>query len=104
MPARFYCPDPPSDGVYRLKAGEAKHLSRVCRLGVGDEVEIFDGRGGATRAKVIALGNDWVDLVAVGEPIPDACPPSLSFWPPPYPRPIGSTGWWKKRPSWVLSD
>ena len=75
MPARFYCPDPSSDGVYRLKAGEAKHLSRVCRFGVGDEVEIFDGRGGATRAKVIALGNDWVDLIAVGAPIPDRLPP-----------------------------
>ena len=51
VPARFYCPDPPSDGIYRLKAGEAKHLSRVCRLGVGDEVEIFDGRGIATRTE-----------------------------------------------------
>ena len=40
MPARFYCPDPPNDGIYRLKANEAKHLSRVCRIGVGDEVEI----------------------------------------------------------------
>ena len=75
MPARFYCPDPPSDGVHRLKAGEARHLSRVCRLGTGDEVEVFDGRGGATRAKVIALGNDWVDLIAVGAPIPDRLPP-----------------------------
>jgi 16S rRNA (uracil1498-N3)-methyltransferase len=61
--------------VYRLKAGEARHLSRVCRLGAGDEVEIFDGRGGATRAKVIALGVDRVDLIAVGAPIPERVPP-----------------------------
>lgn len=74
MPARFYCPDPASDGVHRLRDGEAKHLSRVCRLGVGDEVEIFDGRGAATRARVIALGNNWVDLTAVGEPIPERVP------------------------------
>ena len=75
MPARFYCPDPPNDGVFRLKAGEAKHLSRVCRLGVGDEVELFDGRGGARLSKIVAVGNDWVDLAAVGEPIEERVPP-----------------------------
>jgi 16S rRNA (uracil1498-N3)-methyltransferase len=75
VPARFYCPDRSSDGVHRLKAGEARHLSRVCRFGVGDEVEIFDGRGAATRAKVTALGNDFVDLIAVGAPIPERVPP-----------------------------
>jgi 16S rRNA (uracil1498-N3)-methyltransferase len=74
VPARFYCPDPPSDGIYRLKAGEAKHLGRVCRLGLGDEVEIFDGRGAATRLRIIALGNNWVDLTTVGEPIPERAP------------------------------
>jgi 16S rRNA (uracil1498-N3)-methyltransferase len=74
VPARFYCPDPPSDGIYRLKDGEAKHLSRVCRLGVGDEVEIFDGRGCAARTTVIASGNNWVDLTAVGESIPERAP------------------------------
>ena len=48
------------------KLAEAKHLSRVCRLRVGDEVEIFDGRGNAIRSKVVAVGNNWVDLTAVG--------------------------------------
>ena len=75
MPARFYCPDPPIDGVLRLKTSEAKHLSRVCRLGPGDEVEIFDGCGFATRSRVIALGSDWVDLIAVGEPIAEQSAP-----------------------------
>ena len=75
MPARFYCPDPPIDGVYRLKSNEAKHLTRVCRLGVGDEIEIFDGAGFATRSRVITLGNDWVDLTAVGKPIPEQSAP-----------------------------
>jgi 16S rRNA (uracil1498-N3)-methyltransferase len=75
VPARFYCADPSRDGVFRLKAGEAKHLSRVCRLLVGDEIEIFDGRGGATRARVIAIGKNWVDLSALGETIPERAPP-----------------------------
>jgi 16S rRNA (uracil1498-N3)-methyltransferase len=35
---------------------------------VGDVVELFDGRGGATRSEVIALGDDWVDLIAIGTP------------------------------------
>ena len=51
------------------------HLSRVCRLGVGDLVEIFDGCGGANGCRVIALGNNWVDLAPVGEPIPERVPP-----------------------------
>ena len=75
MPTRFYCPDPPKDGVYRLDAGEARHLSRVCRLGAGDETELFDGRGFASRARVIALGDDWVELIAVGELIPERLAP-----------------------------
>ncbi len=69
MPARFFCPDPPSEGVFRLKSNEARHLSRVCRFGPGDEIEIFDGLGFATRARVRALGNDWVELTALSEPI-----------------------------------
>ena len=36
-----------------LPADEAQHLVRVLRLGVGDEVEVFDGRGRAWRAEVV---------------------------------------------------
>ena len=75
MPTRFYCPNPPNDGVYRLSADEARHLRRVCRLGAGDETEIFDGRGFASCARVIGLGSDWADLTAIGEPIPEREPP-----------------------------
>jgi 16S rRNA (uracil1498-N3)-methyltransferase len=62
--ARFYCPDLPVDGRQRLEGSEARHLSRVCRLGVGDVVEVFDGRGHATRSEVVAVGADWVELNA----------------------------------------
>ncbi len=74
MPARFFCPDPPSQGVYRLKPNEARHLHRVCRLGADDEVEIFDGSGFATRARVLAIGSDWVELRALGQPILERLP------------------------------
>jgi 16S rRNA (uracil1498-N3)-methyltransferase len=39
-----------------LPAGEAEHLVRVLRLGVGDEVEVFDGRGAMWRAQVVDAG------------------------------------------------
>ena len=39
-----------------LPEDEAEHLVRVLRLGVGDEVEVFDGRGGMWRAEVVHAG------------------------------------------------
>lgn len=69
MSERFYCPDPPRDGRYRLGPDEARHLARVCRLGPGNHVEIFDGSGFATAAEVVQASSDRVELVAVGEPI-----------------------------------
>lgn len=35
---------------------EAEHLVRVLRLRVGDEVDVFDGRGGLWRAEVVQVG------------------------------------------------
>jgi 16S rRNA (uracil1498-N3)-methyltransferase len=66
---RFYCPDPPQAGRYRLGPEESRHLARVCRLGIGDFVEIFDGRGFATLAEVVGSSADRTEVVAVGEPI-----------------------------------
>jgi 16S rRNA (uracil1498-N3)-methyltransferase len=72
---RFYCPDPPSEGRQRLDGDEARHLTRVSRLGVGDFVEVFDGRGLATRSEVVATGADWVELTIAGPPLPERAPP-----------------------------
>jgi 16S rRNA (uracil1498-N3)-methyltransferase len=54
---RFHVPDvtPTSERV-ALPDEEAEHLVRVLRLGVGDEVDIFDGRGGLWRAEVVQVG------------------------------------------------
>jgi 16S rRNA (uracil1498-N3)-methyltransferase len=46
----------------------------VRRLGPGAVVEVFDGDGFATRAEVTEAGRDWVELVVVGEPLPDREP------------------------------
>ena len=75
MSTRFYCPDPPTEGRLRLGADEARHLSRVCRLGVGDFVEVFDGRGLAMRSEVVAVGADWVELMIAASTITGAFVP-----------------------------
>ena len=75
MSQRFYCPDPPRDGRYRLPADEARHLARVCRHVLGDRVEIFDGKGFATTAQIVEIGKDSAVLVAQGQPIQELTPP-----------------------------
>ena len=75
--SRFYCPDPPREGRYRLGAEEARHLARVCRHVPGDHVEIFDGNGFATVARIVEIDRHHVDLVAEGEPIAEPSPPFL---------------------------
>ena len=78
MADRFIVPIPRSNGWFTLEDDEARHLARVRRVRVGEVVEVFDGRGFATRAEVVALGRDRVELAAVGDPLPDrvaAVPP-----------------------------
>jgi 16S rRNA (uracil1498-N3)-methyltransferase len=46
---------------------EANHLIRVLRLGIGAEVDVFDGRGGMFRASVSAVSRDSVSLAIAGK-------------------------------------
>ena len=59
---RFYCPGFRVGQASRLEGDEARHLARVRRVGVGAEVEIFDGQGSAAVAEVVQVGRDQVDL------------------------------------------
>src|SRR5262249_8749937 len=45
-----------------LKAGEARHLTRVLRLGVGAQVFVFDGEGAEYECEVARVAKDEVDL------------------------------------------
>lgn len=75
MRPRFYAPDLDRDRpIVMLPADEARHLTRVLRLGAGDEVSVFDGRGAEFRAVVDVGVRDTVSLRLV-EPLP--APPSL---------------------------
>jgi 16S rRNA (uracil1498-N3)-methyltransferase len=49
----------PGDAIVSLPRDEAQHLTRVLRLGVGDTVSVFDGRGQEFLARVAsATGRD----------------------------------------------
>jgi 16S rRNA (uracil1498-N3)-methyltransferase len=51
---RFYCPELPSSEA-TLAGDELHHLRTVRRLGPGDEVELFDGRGRLARCRLVSL-------------------------------------------------
>jgi 16S rRNA (uracil1498-N3)-methyltransferase len=73
---RFYCPDPPRAGLFHLGPDDSRHLAKVCRLRIGDRVELFDGKGFVTAAEIVALKGDRVDLAAFGEPVVASMPAS----------------------------
>jgi 16S rRNA (uracil1498-N3)-methyltransferase len=75
MLARFYVPDlDPLAREAALPADEARHLTRVLRLGEGDEIAIFDGRGHEFRARVAAAARDRVQVALLERitPVPEA--------------------------------
>src|SRR5262249_10010507 len=57
-----------------LPRGEAEHLTRVLRVGVGDDVSVFDGRGHEWRARVVSVvrRDVRVQLVSRVEPAVEA--------------------------------
>lgn len=72
---RFYAPAlDPSGGEALLPGEEATHLTRVMRLGAGDEIAVFDGRGREFRARVLsaARGAVRVELLDPIIPAPEA--------------------------------
>jgi len=52
---RFFAPAlDPGDEIVELPREEAEHLTRVLRLGAGDMVAVFDGRGRECLARVVS--------------------------------------------------
>jgi len=75
MADRCFCPDSPAEGRLVLEGDEARHLTRVRRIGVGEVIEVFDGKGFASRARVEHAGKNRVELTLLGEPIADRVAP-----------------------------
>lgn len=72
MRPRFHVPGAEAASAsVALPDDEAEHLARVLRLGAGDEVEIFDGRGHLWRAEVVHAGKKSA-MVRLLEPLPPA--------------------------------
>jgi 16S rRNA (uracil1498-N3)-methyltransferase len=74
MSERFFLSQPPRDGRAVLAGDEARHLARVMRCAVGDEVVVFDGRGSSWRARVATIGRDEVGLELGAAAIASATP------------------------------
>ena len=75
---RFFAPAlDPGDEAVDLPRDEAEHLTRVLRLGVGDAVAVFDGRGHEFLARVLHAQRRSV-RVQIGarlDPAPEAAVP-----------------------------
>ena len=57
MRPRFHVPELTAAAErVELPEDEAEHLVRVLRLGVGDQVDVFDGRGALWRAEIVQAG------------------------------------------------
>lgn len=62
MSERFFVETPPVAGRALLTGDEARHLARVLRARVGDEVHLFDGRGRSWPARVARIGRSEVEF------------------------------------------
>ena len=72
---RFYAPELEwSVQEGELPADEAHHLTRVMRLGTGDDIAVFDGRGHEFRARVMSAvrGRVRIELLDAITPAPEA--------------------------------
>lgn len=72
---RFYVPElDASVPEAVLPADEANHLTRVMRLGIGDDIAVFDGRGREFRARILsaARGKVRVALLDAVTPAPES--------------------------------
>ena len=75
---RFFAPTlDAGDETVALPKDESEHLRRVLRLGVGDTVSVFDGRGHEFLARVVALTTREarVQLLSRVEPPPEPIVP-----------------------------
>lgn len=62
MSERFLLESPPHDGRATLTGDEARHLARVLRAKVGDEIRVFDGGGQEWPARVAAIDREKISL------------------------------------------
>lgn len=74
---RFFAPSIDAE-IVELPPEEAHHLAHVLRLGAGDEIAVFDGRGGERRARIERSGRRGV-RVRLLEAMPPAREPRIAL-------------------------
>ena len=62
----FYTPDLDSD-QYTLSEEESKHCSKVLRLGLGNKINLIDGKGGFYEAEISEVSKKHVHLKVVSK-------------------------------------
>ncbi|MBX3425653.1 MAG: 16S rRNA (uracil(1498)-N(3))-methyltransferase [Pirellulales bacterium] len=63
MSRRVYSAEPIApDGIARIGDAEAHHLLHVLRVRAGDELTLFDGRGGEFRGEVVGVSRREVEV------------------------------------------
>ncbi|HUR32256.1 MAG TPA: 16S rRNA (uracil(1498)-N(3))-methyltransferase [Vicinamibacterales bacterium] len=75
---RFFAPAlDPGDDTVDLPRDEAEHLTRVLRLGIGDTVSVFNGRGHEFLARIVSAArrDARVQLLSRVEPAPESAIP-----------------------------
>src|SRR3954462_9428786 len=76
---RFFAPAlDPGDEAVTLPRDEGEHLTRVLRIGVGDEIGVFDGRGREFSARVVSIERRDVRVQLVTR-IEPAAEPAVSL-------------------------
>jgi len=63
MTQRYFLSQPPKDQFATLDGDEARHLSKVMRKKIGEEVFLFDGSGVEYRAAVATIERNQVTLL-----------------------------------------
>src|SRR5438270_11702811 len=61
MPQFFVRPESVKEKSFLLEGPEAYHVVKVLRLREGEEIELFDGKGGRYRGKIGAIRGDVVE-------------------------------------------
>jgi 16S rRNA (uracil1498-N3)-methyltransferase len=77
---RLFLSEPLADGGHAVPSPEQSHyLTKVMRLGTGDEILVFNGRDGEWRAQVAEVGKRGCRLALVAQTRPQSGAPDLEL-------------------------
>ncbi len=62
MIRRLYTPDL-SEGKMTIKGSEAHHAINVLRVKLGDDIELFDGKGGYAQGEIIGIDKSEIEII-----------------------------------------